>query len=222
MSHLTGEDAELPLEAVSMIRRDPAGRGGRGDRCGRRRGLPQRTHRGGRRRARWRSSRPAPDCCPPSAARSARAAGWTRPPRTTRRSSSAPRPPGGSTSHTPGVRVWIGGRWFSLVGVLDPVPLAPELDGAALVGWPAARTYLGFDGHPTTVYVRAADRRSQAVRAVLAATANPRETGRGAGVAALRRARRPRGHRVDVDRAAARSRRGRAARRRRRGRATRW
>lgn len=66
--------------------------------------------------------------------------------------------------YTPGTRVWIGGRWFSLVGVLDPVPLAPELDSAALVGWPAARTYLRFDGHPSTVYVRAEDSQVAAVR----------------------------------------------------------
>ncbi|MEU6167249.1 ABC transporter permease [Streptomyces tanashiensis] len=79
--------------------------------------------------------------------------------------------------YTPGTRVWIGGRWFSLVGVLDPVPLAPELDGAALVGWPAARTYLRFDGHPSTVYVRTEDSAVTEVRAVLPATANPEKPG---------------------------------------------
>lgn len=79
--------------------------------------------------------------------------------------------------YTPGTRVWIGGRWFSLVGVLDPVPLAPELDSAALVGWPAARTYLRFDGHPSTVYVRAEDSQVAAVRGVLPATAYPEKPG---------------------------------------------
>ncbi|MEU1791730.1 ABC transporter permease [Streptomyces sparsogenes] len=75
--------------------------------------------------------------------------------------------------HTPGTRLWLGGTWFSLVGIVDPVPLAPELDQAALVGWPAAREYLGFDGHPSTVYVRTEEDRVTAVRDVLAATANP-------------------------------------------------
>jgi putative ABC transport system permease protein len=42
-----------------------------------------------------------------------------------------------------------------------------------LVGWPAATRYLGFDGHPTTVYTRSAGAQVEAVRAVLAATANP-------------------------------------------------
>ncbi|WP_418957533.1 ABC transporter permease [Streptomyces tritici] len=79
--------------------------------------------------------------------------------------------------YTPGTRLWIGGRWFSLIGVLDPVPLAPELDSAALVGWPAARSQLRFDGHPSTVYVRAADSQVTSVQAVLAATAHPEKPG---------------------------------------------
>ncbi|GIG68555.1 ABC transporter permease [Phytomonospora endophytica] len=72
------------------------------------------------------------------------------------------------------VQVWLGGRWFTVVGVLDPVPLAPELDTAALIGWPAAESYLDFDGHPTTVYTRAEDDAVASVRELLAATANPR------------------------------------------------
>jgi putative ABC transport system permease protein len=69
--------------------------------------------------------------------------------------------------------VWIGGRWFTVIGVLQPAPLAPEIDSSVLLGWPAATRYLGFDGHPTTVYTRSADAQVEAVRAVLAATANP-------------------------------------------------
>jgi putative ABC transport system permease protein len=72
-----------------------------------------------------------------------------------------------------GVRVWLGGEWFVVVGVLAPVQLAEELDSAALVGWDAARSYLHFDGHPTTVYVRAADSQVTAVQSVLGRTANP-------------------------------------------------
>ncbi|GAB2924999.1 ABC transporter permease [Micromonospora polyrhachis] len=71
------------------------------------------------------------------------------------------------------VQVYVGGRWFTVVGILDQVPLAPELDSAALVGWPAATAYLDFDGHATTIYTRAADADVTAVRDVLAATANP-------------------------------------------------
>lgn len=73
----------------------------------------------------------------------------------------------------PGQQVWLGGRWFTVLGVLQPVALAPELDRAALVGWPAAARWLGFDGHPSTVYERSDDAAVAAVRNVLPATVNP-------------------------------------------------
>jgi putative ABC transport system permease protein len=72
-----------------------------------------------------------------------------------------------------GERIWLGGRWFYVVGVLSPAPLAPEIDNSVLVGFPAARHYLGFDGHPTTIYVRSQTSQVAAVQSVLAATANP-------------------------------------------------
>jgi putative ABC transport system permease protein len=75
--------------------------------------------------------------------------------------------------HTIGLRVWINQEWFSVGGILEPVVLAPELNTSALVGWPIAEKTLGFDGHPTTIYTRTAQDRVEAVRAVLAATANP-------------------------------------------------
>jgi putative ABC transport system permease protein len=70
-------------------------------------------------------------------------------------------------------QVWLGGRWFTVIGLLRPVALAPELDAAALVGWASAQGFLGFDGHPTTVYCRVQEAQVRAVRDVLAATANP-------------------------------------------------
>jgi putative ABC transport system permease protein len=69
--------------------------------------------------------------------------------------------------------VYIGGRSWVVVGVLKEAPLAQELDLSALVGWPAATTYLGFDGHPTVVYTRSTESQVEAVWGVLAATANP-------------------------------------------------
>lgn len=72
----------------------------------------------------------------------------------------------------PGTQVWLAGRWFTVVGVLSPAPLATELDAAALIGWEAAAK-LGFEGHPSTVYVRARESSVAAVRAVLARTADP-------------------------------------------------
>ena len=73
----------------------------------------------------------------------------------------------------PGVLVQIGGERFAVIGILDPVPLAPELDSAALVGTAAAQHYLGGSGHPSTVYLRAVEDQVSAVRDVLPATADP-------------------------------------------------
>ena len=73
----------------------------------------------------------------------------------------------------PGERIWLGGQWFYLAGILSSALLAPEIDGSVLVGFPAAERYLGFDGHPTTVYVRSVTSQVAAVQSVLAATANP-------------------------------------------------
>ncbi|MDL4820130.1 ABC transporter permease [Actinomadura opuntiae] len=72
-----------------------------------------------------------------------------------------------------GGRVFLGGRWFVVLGVLRPAELAPEIDRSALVGWDAARRYLGFDGHPTTIYERSTDASVDGVRDVLARTVNP-------------------------------------------------
>jgi putative ABC transport system permease protein len=52
-------------------------------------------------------------------------------------------------------------------------PHAPEIDASVLVGFPAAKRYLGFDGHPTTIYVRTQTSQVAAVQSVLAAGANP-------------------------------------------------
>ncbi|MCM4082739.1 ABC transporter permease [Paractinoplanes hotanensis] len=73
----------------------------------------------------------------------------------------------------PGGRVWLGGQWFSVVGMLTSSPLAPEIDSAALVDWTTATSLLGFDGHPTTVYTRSDEADVERVRRVLGATVNP-------------------------------------------------
>ena len=72
-----------------------------------------------------------------------------------------------------GGQVWLADRWFTVVGILRPVTLAPEIDRAALVGFPAAEAFLGSNGSPGTVYVQADPDQVEAVREVLPATANP-------------------------------------------------
>jgi putative ABC transport system permease protein len=69
--------------------------------------------------------------------------------------------------------VWLGGEWFRVIGILDPLPLAPGLDRAALIGLPAARSALGAEPAPTTIYIRVDPSQIDAVRSVLGATANP-------------------------------------------------
>lgn len=70
-------------------------------------------------------------------------------------------------------RVWLGGHWFTVVGILDPFPLAPELDRSALVGFPTASRRLGYDGHPSRIYVRTDTEQTPAVAGLLAPTADP-------------------------------------------------
>jgi len=72
-----------------------------------------------------------------------------------------------------GERIWVGGQWFYVAGIVKPAVLAPEIDSSVLVGYPAAEKYLHFDGHPSTVYLRAATSQVGAVDALLAAQANP-------------------------------------------------
>ena len=76
-----------------------------------------------------------------------------------------------------GERIWLvrpsGGQWFYLVGILHRAVLAPEIDSAVLIGYPAAQRYLGFDGNPSQIYLRAQTDQVNAVHDLLAATANP-------------------------------------------------
>jgi putative ABC transport system permease protein len=78
---------------------------------------------------------------------------------------------------SPQTEILVGARRFTVLGVLNPVPLAPELDSAVLIGWDVAIDLFRFDGRATTVYTRSRDSQVEAVRAVLAPTANPQAPG---------------------------------------------
>jgi putative ABC transport system permease protein len=82
----------------------------------------------------------------------------------------------------PGGRIWLGGQWFYLAGILEPCALADEIDTSVLVGYPAARRYLNYTGDykrtstvgpPSTIYVRAETDQVDTVQSLLAQTANP-------------------------------------------------
>jgi putative ABC transport system permease protein len=71
----------------------------------------------------------------------------------------------------------LGGQYAVVLGILAPVPLAPEFDTAALVGTGLARDAFGFEGKPTRIYLRADPERVSAVWGLLAATTNPARPG---------------------------------------------
>jgi putative ABC transport system permease protein len=71
------------------------------------------------------------------------------------------------------IRVYIGGQWFTVVGILNDVLGAPEIDRSVLIGFPIAESLFNYDGAPSTVYVRTDPNQVDATRNLLAATANP-------------------------------------------------
>jgi putative ABC transport system permease protein len=73
----------------------------------------------------------------------------------------------------PDERLWIGGQWFYVSGILNPAKLTPEIDSSVYIGYPAAEHYFNFDGYSTKIYVLAQTDRVTDVYNVLAATANP-------------------------------------------------
>ncbi len=74
---------------------------------------------------------------------------------------------------TVGSMVQLGDQYFTVVGILDPLDLAPELDTTAMIGETVATERFGYDGEPTTVYERSTDERVEAVRDLLPRTVNP-------------------------------------------------
>jgi putative ABC transport system permease protein len=81
-----------------------------------------------------------------------------------------------------GTRIWLGNQWFYVAGILERSVLAPDIDTSVLVGYPAALRHLDYVsiadgkadvGPPTTIYVRSDTSEVNAVRSVLAQTANP-------------------------------------------------
>ncbi len=79
----------------------------------------------------------------------------------------------GITDLENGPRVQIGGKWFSVIGIYEPMPLNPDIDRAALIGLEAARSIFDVDALPSNIYVRTAPESVEAVRDVLARTASP-------------------------------------------------
>lgn len=69
-------------------------------------------------------------------------------------------------------RVWIGGQWVQVVGILRPLALAEDLDNSVFVPRTLAGQ-LGFDGAPTAVYTRVDPSRVEQTRDGLAGAVRP-------------------------------------------------
>ena len=79
----------------------------------------------------------------------------------------------GIDSVADGQQILIGDTWFTVVGVLEPFPLAPDLDRAALIGIGTATDVLGATDDPSRLFVRTEPDQLDEVRAVLPPTADP-------------------------------------------------
>jgi len=72
-----------------------------------------------------------------------------------------------------GQRLWLGEQWFTVIGVLNPLPLAADLDRGAIIGYGAAREFLDHDAGADVIYVRAFPEHIHDVRSVMSATVSP-------------------------------------------------
>ena len=72
-----------------------------------------------------------------------------------------------------GAQLNIGGVQHSVIGILAPSALAPELNTSVLVGDTNAREQFGFSGAPTTLFERSHDDVVDEVRTLLPSTLNP-------------------------------------------------
>ena len=79
----------------------------------------------------------------------------------------------GITDLNGGPRVLIADRWFEVIGIMDPLPLHPDLDRSAIIGYGAAVRELGIDPDASRILVRTDESQVEAVREVLGRTASP-------------------------------------------------
>ena len=79
----------------------------------------------------------------------------------------------GINSLVGGPVVQIGGRSFAVIGILEPLPLNPDIDRSVLIGNAAAEEFLGADVIPTAIYLRSNPDLVEEVRGILPRTVNP-------------------------------------------------
>jgi putative ABC transport system permease protein len=81
----------------------------------------------------------------------------------------------GITDVSDGVQVWLGDQWFSVIGILESLELAQDIDRAALIGRGIAASAFDTDETPEVVYLRTNPDDIDDVRTVVPATANPED-----------------------------------------------
>ncbi len=79
----------------------------------------------------------------------------------------------GVTHLDSGPMVYLNGHWFNVIGILDPLPLNPDLDRATFIGYPVANRLFDTKANASTIYLRTHPDQVEAVRALLSRTANP-------------------------------------------------
>ena len=71
------------------------------------------------------------------------------------------------------VRIYVGGQWIDVLGVLEPFALAADLDRAVLIGDRAAETYYDTSESPSRIYLRVEEDYLDDTRDLLGATVDP-------------------------------------------------
>jgi putative ABC transport system permease protein len=69
-------------------------------------------------------------------------------------------------------QVYIGTRYYRVIGILDPATLDADIDRAALIGLPQATADFDIEAAPAKIYARTTDGQLKTVRELAAATAN--------------------------------------------------
>jgi putative ABC transport system permease protein len=72
--------------------------------------------------------------------------------------------------------VYLNDRWFTVIGVLDPVVLDSSLDSVAFISLPVAARLFDTAPNPSEIYVRADQNDVTHVAGLLAATADPQNS----------------------------------------------
>lgn len=75
----------------------------------------------------------------------------------------------------PTPRLYVDGNWFTVVGIMAPMAIHPDLERAAVIGYPVAEALFETTRSPTTIYVRAQPDFIDEVAEVLPATVNPEQ-----------------------------------------------